>query len=57
MLLRQDDFSCIRNFAIECFNEWSDQAPLSFLFECNINRITILRPIYNIVYINGMMKS
>ena len=40
MLLRQVDFSCIKNFAVESFNEWSDHAPLSFSLECNVNRNT-----------------
>lgn len=36
VILSQRDFSCINDFQVNSFNEWSDHAPLSFRISCNI---------------------
>ena len=37
LLVRENDFSCINDFNVHEFNEWSDHAPLSFSLSCNFN--------------------
>ena len=34
VILSQRDFSCINNFQVNSFNDWSDHAPLSFSVSC-----------------------